>query len=230
MRRYCGLILIFILGCGPATPPTADLASPSQRTRDAAAATLRSTVKPPSNRKWLALTRQLRAGENETNVLALLQAHHLSTQAQSGFGGLGEGRTYRLDDYWCLGCNFNNNDPNCLTLDSWKLVPGWRAFDVWPATNFTGMWINYYANGQPFSKGSYTNGTRGGEHVTFRPDGSKGSVWHYDHGLADGLCTLYFSSGRIWSQEVYSHGHPVGVWVTYREDGSTNYVRDYSKR
>ena len=134
MRRCCVLVLILVLGCRPATPPTTDLASPSQTTRDAAAAILRSTVRPPGQHKWLSLTRQLRAGESETNVLALLQSHRLSTQPEFALGGLGVACTYRLDNYWCLGCDFNNSDPNSLTLEKWKLVPGWRAFAVWPAT------------------------------------------------------------------------------------------------
>ncbi len=228
MRQYCGLMLILILGCRPATPPTADLASPSQRTRDAAAAILRSTVKPPSKHKWLWLTRQLRAGENETNILALLQSHRLSTHPEYAFGGLGEARTYRLDDYWCLGCDFNNNDPNSLSLERWKLVPSWRAFGVWPSTNFTGVWVNYYANGQKFTEGTYTGGSRSGIYVSFEPDGSIGAVQHYDHGIAHGLCTL-FQAGRIRSQGVYSNNVRAGVWVRYSEDGSTNCVKDYSK-
>lgn len=221
-------MLILILGCKPATPPTPDLASPSQRTRDAAAAILRSTVKPPSKHKWLSLTRQLRAGESETNVLALLQAHHLSTHWESAFGGLGECYTYRLDDYWCLRCNFNNNDPNSLTLEDWKLVPRWRAFDVGPPTNFTGVWVNYYANGQKFTEGTYTGGSRSGIFVSFGPDGSIGVVLQYKDGKADGLCTEFYS-GRIGSQGVYSNNVRVGVWVRYNEDGSTKYAKDYSK-
>ena len=108
-------------------------------------------------------------------------------------------------NYWRLCCNFNNNDPNSLTLEEWKLVPGWRAFDVWPATNFTGVWVNYYANGQKFTEGSYTGGSRSGIFVSF------------------------FHSGRIRFQGVYSNNVQVGAWVRYSEDGSTNSVKDYSK-
>ncbi|HXR48185.1 MAG TPA: hypothetical protein VN784_12175 [Candidatus Limnocylindrales bacterium] len=229
MKRFFAVLLILISGCKPATAPTADLASPSQATRDATAKILRATAKPPSKLKWFFFTCHIRNGEDETNILALLRSYKLSAQPETGFGGIGEYREYRLDDYWLLGCEFNNNDIHARPLTGWKLVSRWRDYFMLPATNFSGVWITYYANGQKSSEANYTNGSRSGEFTSFYPNGSKSQVWHYENWKANGLYTQYFPSGQIQYQVQYSNNVRVGFGVWYNKDGSTNHVTDYSK-
>lgn len=226
MKRFIVVLLVLISGCKPATHSTADLSSPSQETRDAAAKILRATAKPPSKLKWLFFTSHIRKGESETNILALVRSYHLNTKPNFGMGGLVDNWVYRLDDYWCLSCDFNDTDKSLMR---WKLLPRWRAVAVWPSTNFTGIWINYYANGQRFTEGTYTNGIRSGKFTTFEPDGLKSSVWDYNHGKANGLYTQYFPSGQIQYQVQYSNSVSIGIGVWYNKDDSTNHITDYSK-
>lgn len=229
IKRSFALLSIVISGCKPAHSPVSDLASPSQETRDAAAKILRATAKPPSKIKWFFFTCHIRNGEDETNILALLRSYKLSAQPESGFGGIGEYMEYRLDDNWLLGCAFDNNDIHARPLTRWKLVSRWRDGYIRPPTNFSGIWITYYANGQKSLEGNYTNGSRSGECTCFYPNGSKSQVWHYDHWVAQGLYTQYFPSGRIQYQVQYSNNVRVGIGVWYDKDGSTNHVTDYSK-
>ena len=211
----------------PDNPLTADLASPSQETRDAAAKILRSTAKPPSKIKWVLRTAFIRTGETQTNIFDFLHAYNLSTQPESGMGGLGEYDEYRLDDYWLLGCEFNNINYKKLILEKWKLIPRWRDVFFLPPTNFSGVWITYYANGQKSSEGNYKNGNRSGEFISFYPSGSKSSVWNYEHDKANGLWTQYFPSGRIQIQCLLSNYLRIGDMVWYYENGSKQSTTHY---
>jgi hypothetical protein len=227
MKWFFVILFVLIAGCKPATRPTADLASPSQETRDAAAEVLRATAKPPHKIKWFFFTCHIRKGENQTNILALLRSYHLNTQPEGGFGGLVNYYVYRLDDYWLLDCAFDSNDNSLMR---WKIIPGWRDYFTLPPTNFSGIWITYYANGQKSSQGNFKDGSRSGEVITFYPEGSKSSVWHYNRGLPQGLYTSYFPSGQMQYQVQYSNNVRVGTGVWYNQDGSTNHVTDYLKR
>jgi hypothetical protein len=226
VKRFFPVLLVLILGCKPAASPTSDLASPSQETRDAAAKILRATVKPPSKIKWMLRTAFIRIGENKTNVLKFLRPYNVTTQGgvRVGLGPYWE--YYWLDDYWILGCQYQDDDNSLIQKE---LLSGWREVAVWPSTNFSGVWINYYANGQKFTEYNYKNGSRSGECIVFYRTGSKSSVWHYDNGITEGLMTYYYPTGRIQFQGQYSNNVKVGFGVSYNEDGSTNHVTDYSK-
>jgi hypothetical protein len=215
-----------ILGCKPAASPTADLTSPSQETRDAVAKILRVTAKPPSKIKWFFFTYHIKTGENETNILSLLHSYNLSTQPEAGMGGLTDYAEYRLDDYWLLGCLYDDNDKSLMR---WKLISRWCNVFFLPPTNFSGVWITYYANGQKSSESNYKDGNRSGEFISFYPDGSKSSVRHYNHGMNDGLYTQFFPSGETQYQVQYSNNvrGEIGIW--YNKDGTTNHVTKYPK-
>ena len=221
------LIPCLYLICRPAALPTSDLASPSQEVRDAAAKILRAHAKPTWKIKWWLLTSHIKIGETETNILELLHSYKLKPEPGIVMGGLGEYAEYQLDYYWTLGCEYNNNDYKRLILEKWKLIPGWSAVGIWPTTNFSGVWITYYANGQKFYEGNFTNGLRHGEHTTFTSDGSKSSVWHYDHDKANGLWTQYFPSGKVQIQCEYSNYARIGDRVWYYEDGSKQSTEYY---
>jgi len=223
VKRFFPVLLILILGCKPSANLTSDLASPSQETRDAAAKILRATAKPPSKIKWVLLTAKIRTGENRTNILELLRPYNVTPQF--GVGSLAYSEYYQLDDYWILACEYGADDNSLI---QWKLSSRWRPVLVWPSTNFSGVWINYFANGQKCTEGDYKDGIRSGEFTTFKPNGSKNSVWHYDRGRAEGLYTQYFPSGQIQYQVQYSNSVHVGIGVWYNEDGTTNHVIKYS--
>jgi MORN repeat variant len=226
------LALFLYVICKPDNFPTSGLASSSQEKRDAAAKILRETAKPTSKIKWVLRTAFIRTGESKTNIIELLRSYSVSIESRFGMGGLGSySEYYQLDDYWELACEYQENDevgPSLTdSIIKWKLVSGWRAYNVWPSTNFSGSWINYYANGQKFTEGNYTNGMRFGEHISYEPDGSKSSVWNYDHEKANGLWTQYFPSGRIEIQCQYSNNARVGDMVWYYENGSKKFTEHY---
>jgi hypothetical protein len=234
MKRIAVIASIFLLGlgvyffCKPAPLPTADLASPSQEVRDAAAKILRVKAKPPSKSIWsFRFTVHLRKGESKTNILALLRSYNLSAHIAGGYGGIGEYDQYRLDDYWLLGVYLDNNDYTNLPLVHWKLVPRWREFYVQPPTNFSGVWTTYYANGQKSTEGHFQNGLRSGAFAIYQPDGWNNTVWNYENDKINGMWTQYYPSGQIEIQCLYSNQHRVGDMVSYYENSSKKFVCHY---
>jgi antitoxin component YwqK of YwqJK toxin-antitoxin module len=234
MKRPLIILIIVSLGfclyliCRPAKLPTADLNSPSQEIRDAAAKVLRAKAKPTWKIKWLFFTRHLKKGETETNVLDLLQSYHLKPEPGKIFGGLGEYAVYGLDNYWSLGCEYNNNDYKRLTLDGWKLRAGWRSFYVAPPTNFSGVWVNYYASGQKANEEHYKDGQRSGELVCFESDGSIRATQYYDDGKRHGLWTQYFPSlHKIEMQRQYSNNLQIADEIWYYTNGSIRTITHY---
>lgn len=231
MKRLTAILLITLLGlgmflfCKPATLPTADLASPSQEVRDAAATTLHAKAKPTSRVKWLLFMARLEACKTKADVLKLLKTYGVSTTPVGGWGSIAEYWDYQLDDYWVLSCEF---DTNLVQLFyKWKLSPRWRCFFVRPATNYTGVWINYYANGQKFTEDFFQNGQRHGECTTYFPEGMRSSIWHYDGGKANGMWTQYFPSGQIQTQCLYSNQMRVGDRLWFYTNGYTQLREHY---
>jgi hypothetical protein len=211
----------------PDNLPISDLISPSQEVRAAAAKYLRANARPPSKIKWVLRTAFIRTGQNKTDIDAYFSRYHISPEPDGGFHSLGPDIIdYPLDYYWTFKCAYDENDHS---LVQFKFIPEWCAFGDRPSTNFSGIWITYYANGQKFSEGNFINGLPVGEHTTFASDGSKSSVWHYENWIANGLHTQYFLSGQIQYQVQYSNNVKVGNGIWYNKDGSTNHISNYSK-
>jgi len=222
MKRFFAVLLVLISGCKPAPSPSADLASSSQEVRDAAAKVLRATAKPPSKLKWILLTARIRAGKNKADIEELLRPYNVTIMHGSRIASGPYYEDYQLDDYWILECRYQDI-PNSLMER--KLGSGWRPYPVWPSTNFTGVWINYYANGQKFTEGYCTNGIRDGDFITYSANGSKETAIKYDHG-EERSRTVYYLSGRI-NQQIQRRGSPFSSYVVdYNENGSTNYISD----
>ena len=226
LRLFVALLFVLCLYsiCMPAALPTSDLASQSQEVRDTAAKVLRAKAKPPWKIKWLVLTTPLKVCKTETNVLELLKAYNVKPEPGLIWGSLSEFAEYQLDDYWMLGCEY---DSDTKALIRWKLLSSWRNFYLQPATNFSGIWVTYFANGQKSSEANYQDGKLAGELISFRPDGSRNSVWHYDHGKANGLWTQYYPSGQIQFECQYSNSVRVGDRVFYNESGSKRSIVHY---
>ena len=125
--------------------PVSDLSSPSQATRDAAAAILRSSYFPPSRTNWDPLINSLKVGSSKTNVMARLQALNLHSA-----GGVGSGNTetefFPLDDFWSLECSFTNTASGS-GLARVGLFGQLRQISTAPPANFPGHWTDYYVNG-----------------------------------------------------------------------------------
>ena len=138
--------------------PADDLASPSQETRDAAAKILRRTWEPPARTNWETLLSAIKIGMHETNVLELLRPLTGLTNASGwGSGGVGAG-IYRLDDLYLIEYTYRTSDHIVIGRSLLQ-----RLREVWPPdppTDFTGIWVSYYANGQAYCRIGYTNGVR----------------------------------------------------------------------
>jgi antitoxin component YwqK of YwqJK toxin-antitoxin module len=235
MKRFFAtlfVVLLFVLClyliCRPAALPTSDLASPSQEVRDAAAKTLRANAKPPWKIKWLLFTSHIKAGETETNILELLHSYNLKAEPGRVWGSLSTFAEYQLDDYWVLGCEFNNNDYQKLILEKWKVMPRWRDVFILPPTNFSGVWITYYANGQKANEEHYKDGMRSGELVGFESDGSIRATEYFEDGKRHGLWTQYFPSlHQIQMQRQFSNNLQIADEIWYYTNGSVSAIKHY---
>ena len=205
--------------------PADDLSSPSQEVRDAAAKILRATYTAPSRTNWEAVVNSITNGMTKTNLLELLSPYRVTPMWGVGSGG-SHSQAYRLDDAWMLVCWFRNQGD---VLFERTLSPSIRNVWVAPSTNFAGIWITYFVNGQKIHEIHYDDGKYHGEFIAYSPDGSKCYVQHYDHHVAEGADTGYFASGRKNYHGVYKAGNQVGTWIWYNEDGSVKSTKDYSK-
>jgi hypothetical protein len=193
--------------------------------RDAAARILRATYTAPSRTNWEALVNSITNGMTKANMLELLSPYHATPLWGDASGG-SHSQAYRLDDAWILVCWFRNQDG--ILLDR-KLSSNFRYVWVAPSTNFSGIWITYFVDGQKSHEIHYEGGKYHGEVISYNPDGTKGVVQHYDHHIAEGADTGFFPSGRTNYQGIYNLGKQVGTWTWYNEDGSMKSTKDYSK-
>ena len=222
------LLILLLICCWKTSligSPADDLASPAQEVRDAAAKILRSSYTTPSRTNWESVVNSITNGMTKTNLLELLSPYHVTPMWGMGSGG-SHSQSYRLDDAWMLDCWFRNQGDILIER---TLSPSLRNAWVPPPTNFTGIWITYFVNGQKSHQIHYDNGKYHGELIAYIPDGSKCYVQHYNHHVAEGADTGYFASGRTNYHGVYKSDKQVGIWIRYNEDGSVKSTKDYSK-
>ena len=222
------LLILLLICCWRSSvigSPADDLGSPSQGVRDAAAKVLRSSYIAPPRANWEAVVDSITDGMTKTKLLELLAPYHVTTLG--GFGsGSSHSQTYRLDDAWILVCGFRNQGD---VLYSRTLSPSLRSVWVAPPSNFTGIWITYFVNGEKSHEIHYDDGKYHGEFIAYSPDGSKSVVQHYDHHISEGADTGYYPSGRTKYEGVYKAGKMVGTWIWYKEDGSVESTKECSK-
>jgi len=66
--------------------------------------------------------------------------------------------------------------------------------------------INYYADGEVFSKGDYRNGLPNGEWEFFDEKGRKVTSGMLQDGVKEGAWEIYYKNGQLTGIEVYSNG------------------------
>jgi len=143
-----------------------------------------------------------------------------------GMGGGGSyQQSYRLDDLWLVECCFTNSDNKLFLI---RLYAFLRSVWVPPCPHFTGVWVTYFLNGQKSHEIHYKDGLNFWEFTSFRPDGSKCVVQHYNSSGCDGEDTGYYPSGKINYRGCYKSGKQVGTWTWYNEDGSVKSTQDHS--
>jgi hypothetical protein len=173
--------------------PLTDLASPSQATRDAAAAALRATYAPLSGAAWIRKFGGIKPGATKKSVVDRLtpeQAHALGVFAQDGASV----EEYRLDDGWVLLCMFKASVETVLRCRVREVV---RHVLVEPPSGYTGPWTDYFVSGQRASESSYKDGVQVGTTTVFHPNGNKA------------LVRTYGPNGRVQSNVWYNEAGAV---------------------
>jgi hypothetical protein len=226
--RLIGGMLVFAAGCLPSMAnPREDLASPDSVTRAAAATTLQKTYVPVAGTVWSPLISKLKSGLPVTAVDDILRPYHPTPLGGAGGGG-GSTQSYRLDDDWIL----------ILNIDDWakpkKLMSATIERDfqqIWaqPPKDYSGLWINYFVNGQKSQEIQYRNGVYFGEFISYRSDGSRALVLHYDETGCNGDSTCYYATGEVEYRAHYSHGKEDGIWHWYSKDGTVTSTQDHTK-
>jgi hypothetical protein len=173
--------------------PVDDLASPSQATRDAAAAKLRATYKPLPGDAWIHKLGTIRPGTARQAVVSQLtaeQAHPLGV-----FGdGRGRAESYRLDDGWVLLCMYQL--PAETVIDC-KVRAEARHVLVEPPLGYTGPWVDYLVSGQRASESTFKDGVHVGTTTVFHPNGKKAMVrTHGPNGRAKSI-VWYDETGAV---------------------------------
>ena len=134
---------------------TADLASPSQEVRDAAAKRIRASFAPPPRATWEPLLASIEEGDSRASVMERLRPYDV-TPGPGGSGGGGRTESYQLDALWVLECGFVEADDTVIDCD---LVTQTRWVWVEPPKGFTGVWTTYYEDGEVFQEAHYQDGT-----------------------------------------------------------------------
>ena len=179
MKRVLAAILVISWAGKLIASPISDLNSPSPETRAATAKILRATYTPPSRTNWDSLVATLRIGDKKTNI-----EQHLSTLNVKPGPGSGEqllSVEYRLDEGWLLKCSYRYQGQyrNNEVLYDRNLQFSPIYFPVKAPTNFTGVWIEYYINGQKCLETNMKDGLRHGDLTCYKFDGSKAYVEHH---------------------------------------------------
>jgi hypothetical protein len=174
--------------------------------------------------KWDSLLAALKVGDRMTNVEAILKAHGIKYDGP-GLGGAGWlSREYRFDEAWLLRCEYRCDIryPAESILQAWDLQLSPIYVGVNPPTNFTGVWIVYYINGQKCLETNLKAGAPYGDQICYRFDGSKDCVEHHDPNQAEVGWTQYYHSGGIMTRgKRDKNWRPIGTWTNYSEsDGS----------
>jgi hypothetical protein len=210
-------VLLLFQAASAFCSPLSDLSSPSQETRDRAAEILRRGYKAPARDNWEWLLQSVKPGDAKSKLLDLLRPYDAKFESSFGLGG-GVTDSYRLDDLWVLRCTSRILDSKIHGVELIELMqPVW----VEPPPNFTGVWTTYFVNGQKNDEIHYKNGKHFGEFVSFRSDGSKCFVQHFDES-GGSETTGYYPSGKIEYRAHCKPNEPVRTYTWYNEDGSVS--------
>lgn len=216
------VILVVICGCNFNASLIDDLASPSPETRTTAAKILRVTYKPPPKEKWDSLLAALKVGDSKTNIEAILFARGVQPGHGNGYATLI--MEYRLDEAWLLNCEYlyQGQYRGHEILQDRKIFFSPKWIFVKPPTNFSGIWVMYYINGQKCLEEGLKDGVLNGDYTCYHHDGSKVYGEHYNPTNTEIGWAEYYHSGSVKTKGKRNQNHmPIGVWTNYNEkDGS----------
>ena len=226
-QRELALVFFFTVGCVNIlfASPTTDLASTNQEVRAAAAKILLQSYVAPPLTNWDTFVSKLKPGISMASALETLG--QITNNVAGGVGSSStEMNRYRLDDLWILECYYDKKGTNTV-LNHLNFIQGLRSVDVEPPARYSGVWTDYYVNGQKSDEGYYYDGKLDGNGVGFHSDGKTNLIHHWVNGVSDGEEICFYPSGKIQYRGSYKTNSQVGTWIWYNEDGTVQLKRDY---
>jgi hypothetical protein len=169
------VLVLFVMTAVAQASPVDDLASPSQATRDAAAARLRATYRPLPGEVWIRKFGAIRPGAPRKSVVDQLQGLQAVPTGVT-VGADAKVENYRLDDGWILLCKYRSPADTVIKCE---LRNDPRQVSVNPPRGYTGSWTDYFVSGQPASVASFKSGVPVGTTTVFHDNGTKALVRTY---------------------------------------------------
>ena len=87
----------------------------------------------------------------------------------------------------------------------------------------TGIWEEYYSNGQLYKKGLYVNGLRDGYFEYYGGDGELLYKGYYKDDKMDGIWEEYHINGKLHSKGPYKDDLKDGIWEEYYINGNLEF-------
>ena len=78
---------------------------------------------------------------------------------------------------------------------------------------------DFHENGETRMEGSFVDGKRDGEWMSWYANGVIWSKGYFKDGLRTGKSWAYYPSGKLYLQGSYENGKKVGEWLVFDEDG-----------
>ena len=91
----------------------------------------------------------------------------------------------------------------------------------------TGIWEEYYDDGQLESKVSYKDGKRDGIWERYYFNGQLKSKGLYKNDNYDGIWEYYYFNGQLSSKGLYKNGKQDGIWEEYYKNGQLMFKGSY---
>jgi len=93
-----------------------------------------------------------------------------------------------------------------------------------------GEYIEKYPSGVTRMKGSYINGKREGQWMSFFENGKIQSEGFFKNGLRDGKAIVYFENGAIYYEGYYKDGNETGKWVFFDMQGNKINEKNFDEK
>jgi antitoxin component YwqK of YwqJK toxin-antitoxin module len=83
-----------------------------------------------------------------------------------------------------------------------------------------GPYKEYYANGQVFVEGTYSEGKKSGDWKFFHPNGTEAKTITYENGVPHGVIEVHDADGVLIAVREFNAGKRSGTWKTFDKTGA----------
>jgi len=198
------------------------LRHPHSAVRESAAAVLRQifSAKPGSDDSsvkaaWTAKIGQIQPGMTEAQVFGIFPRYPGTNDSRS---------QYRLDPHWMLKVDYDNQN---LVKTPPELIRSALLVAVPVPTNYTGTWIQWYANGQKGLESQCRNGKFDGLSTHFWDNGSKAHEQNYKDNALDGPTAGWHVDGKKSYEGHYRFASQHGTWTRWYANGGKQSETEY---